>query len=146
MDDELLARLQANCAHDWQYVAGIGRQCQKCSLLWETWAERRIALLESYFEDEDEKEEEGDIVLTSVAVFMLTLLPPQTEYTCPHCDGTGQEPFGAAVALCIICSVQYDPDDVYQLSPKQTLPCGHSLDAIRLVSECVRCHGSGIRQ
>lgn len=143
MNEELLARVQEHCPHEWQYVAGVGRQCQKCSLLWETWAERRIALLESYFDEDDDDDELGDIPFPPVSVMIWTLLPEQTEKTCTHCNGTGQEPFGDARAFCMICSVQYHRDDLAQLHPNTILPCGHALSAVRLAYDCIVCHGSG---
>lgn len=159
MGDEILARVQARCAHEWGYTAGVGKQCIKCALLWETWAEERIHALETLLHDETEAESEAaahDAPQTQTQSqsqsqtqhikLIWNLLPPQTVQTCRHCDGTGIEPFGDCAAVCILCRVAYDTEDVFALAeqhPDTVLPCGHALSQIRLFYECQRCHGSG---
>lgn len=144
MSDELLSRVQARCPHEWQYTAGIGKQCARCALLWETWAEQRISALEALLQDELEEA----ATPASQMTFIWTFLPPQTEKTCGHCDGTGIEPFGGCSAVCLLCGVNYDADDVYALAEQNMnsiLPCGHALSQIRLFYECQSCRGSGLK-
>lgn len=158
-NDELLTRVQNQCQHDWHYASGP-RQCQKCGLLWEVWAERRITLLEARVAkletdfaeamsdelDDDDENFTPDGMSFHVALRQTwILLPPQTENTCPHCDGTGHEPFGEALAVCLLCSVVYDPSDLERFAPTDLAPCGHAIESMRLVDDCIRCHGSGVR-
>lgn len=148
MSDELLSRVQAHCSHEWQYTAGLGKQCARCALLWETWAEQRIAALELALQAQvnvsiSVKAEDQNEIATDTRAIIWTLLPPQTQDTCRHCDGTGVEPFGDSgticAAICILCKVRYDSGDIIALAeqqPNAILPCGHGMSNIRLFYGC----------
>lgn len=131
-----------DCAHAWETMGSVGRHCQKCQLPWETWAEQRMTALEARL---DALLGAGEDIDVEMDVAILTLLPPQTEYTCPACNGTGQTPLGEYAVVCSLCSCPYEIAFVESLNQESVLPCGHGAKALAATTYCLDCGGSGTR-
>lgn len=157
MANENGARTRAECVHAWESVDSVGRRCRKCQLLWETWAEERLMELEERLssmemrvddDDDDDSDEsvdggEGDIMIDESALVFVTMLPPQTEYTCPSCHGTGGAPLFEFALCCMVCGCAYTPQYVSTLTEASILPCGHGARMIVAMNHCLDCGGTG---